>query len=425
MRNFHRGKRGGPARQKCSSLHVTVNVRNLTNIEHRRAVHLQTCRGGLREHVTEATLTIQRHQRGHQRIRRIPITTLVTTVQRHILQSLRARHNHIQQILHHRHTLMMLFQNRQSSIQNRLLMRGDMTLTQNRNQCRQHLQLTRMSIHHQTLTSLRGKRSSNRAQLTRVQNVQVTTTRGQLNDLATHRGDFIDIVGLEVTRDQGNDAAAIHTQQHMTDKRALTVAWKTQNEGGRVVNNAVHKPRNRVTTDRRIRINVDTHGRARERGGRASRERPHTADLAGRATPLARRLKQVRGAATGNHVPAGAAIGTRLRINRRDDERLEGREEASSARSFRLVSLGGIIGDDSTTTHQNLHTERQKNRYAEILIYRDLGICINKSPGLRNITGLTAPTSPIPAEPYGDPAPHPTATSQQTPHHEHPTHGAA
>ena len=283
-----------------------------------------------------------------------------------------------------------------------------------------------MSIHHQTLTSLRGKRISDRAQLTRIQNVQVTTARGQLNDLATHRGNFVDVVRLEVTRDQGNDAAAIHTQQHMTDERALTVAWKTQDEGGRVVNNAVHKPRNRVTANRRVRINVNAHWGARERGGRASRKRPQTADLAGRATPLTRRLKKVRGAATGNREPAGAAISPRLRISRRDEERLEGREEASSARSFRLVSRSGVIGDDSTTTtHQNLHTERQKSRYTEILIYRDLGICINKSPGLRNITRITKPTSPTPAEPYGDPAPHPTATSQQTPHHEHPTHGAA
>ena len=210
----------------------------------------------------------------------------------------------------------------------------------------------------------------------------------------------------------------------MTDERRLTVARKAQDKHGRVVNNAVHKPRNRVTTNRRIRINIDTHGRARERGGRARRKRPHTAHLTGRATPLTRRLKQVRSTTTGNHVPTGAAIGTRVSFSRRDEERLEGREQASSARSFRLVSLGGVIGDDSTTTHQNLHTEKQKSIYTEMLICRDLGICIHKSPGLRNITRATTPTSQIPAEPYGDPTPHPTATSQQTPHHEHPTHDA-
>ena len=245
-----------------------------------------------------------------------------------------------------------------------------------------------MSVHHQTLTSLRGERISDRAQLARVQNIQVTTTGSQLNDLAAHRGNFIHIVRLEVTGNQRNNTSAVHTQQHMTDECALAVAGKTQDKHGRVINNAVHKPGNRVTTNRRIRINIDTHRGTRERGGRACRKRPHAAHLTGRTTPLARRLKQVRGTATGNHVPAGAAIGTRVRFSRRDEKRLEGREQASSARSFRLVSLGGVIGDDSTTTHQNLHTEKQKSIYTEMLICRDLGICIHKSPGLRNITGL-------------------------------------
>ena len=58
VRNFHRRERRGPARQQSSSLHVTVNIRNLANVEHRRAVHRQTCRGRLREHIAKAALTI-------------------------------------------------------------------------------------------------------------------------------------------------------------------------------------------------------------------------------------------------------------------------------------------------------------------------------------------------------------------------------
>ena len=254
VRDRDRAEAGRPARQEHRRLQVGVRVVDRGDVVDNRPVteHRHVSPAG--ECLPQSPTGGEADKGRFEVLGDLLVAGVVTAVESDVPHLLRCLLDHLQQVAQHGHALVALVEDFQRAVDDRLFTVGGRLLPQNRQQRRHHRVATAVSVSQNLLALLLfaccPQPFGRLDRLAGIQHIQVPAAAAERDDLPTERLNQVDIVRLQVAQHQRQRTEPGTAGSHAADDRGLAKSRQAQHEHGRVADEVLLEPGDRVAADR-------------------------------------------------------------------------------------------------------------------------------------------------------------------------------